>query len=539
MKRIVALSLVIVMLVSATGVAYASTPGGITDFSGLRLPGLAGALFGSEDISGDMYLSDTITRALLNAMNEYDPTPSAKGIIENIFTSGLSDLDIVLYIYRYIGGYLLRSASSAIRTANQSGNGVIITFSGRAGVSPTARSQGSTANPTTQRAIISVNVSPNNGGRTAGSGNYEVGQRAQLWAYPNSGWQFDGWYEGNTRVSQNTTWSFTVERNRTFEARFRQGSSGSTPSQPALSVVSSSDGDFRVTIPANTTVYGYSSSTTTSRTMLYSPRASFTLYCTRRLTMSDGTTRYLFRSGGDTARDWYLQFTSAMSVIEESAPISTPTPTPTPPSMPNQIAWDTSSVIASATLQAGRTYEILIDGVRQVMISTNSSNERRFDYVRYGADGRAWANGENTYTNYQLNPTDGEIYRITVRSDDIRITIPSEYANSTIITETTIPALYFFTLEARQSYRITNDASYQIMIYTNSNNERRFDYVRYDANGRAWATGENTYTNYPLNPTSGERYDITVRENDIPCYVVYEQAAFLSGIPTPSGGYIR
>lgn len=93
------------------------------------------------------------------------------------------------------------------------------------------------------------------------------------------------------------------------------GTAVSSEKQPALTVVNTDEGNYIVTIPANTTVYGFSSPTSTTRIKLYTPKTTpFTLYCTKHLSMSDGTLRYFFRSGGNTAQDYYLMFTDSMSV---------------------------------------------------------------------------------------------------------------------------------------------------------------------------------------------------------------------------------
>ena len=86
-------------------------------------------------------------------------------------------------------------------------------------------------------------------------------------------------------------------------------------------MVNTLKGNYTVTIPANTMVYGFSSSTSTTRITLYTPKTeSYNLYCTERLDMSDGTTRYFFRSGGNTAKDYYLMFTDSMTVSDSSMP---------------------------------------------------------------------------------------------------------------------------------------------------------------------------------------------------------------------------
>ena len=61
------------------------------------------------------------------------------------------------------------------------------------------------------------------GGSATGGGTFNQNDTVTLVATPNTGWNFVGWYEGNTRVSTNATWSFNATSNRTLQARFVQG----------------------------------------------------------------------------------------------------------------------------------------------------------------------------------------------------------------------------------------------------------------------------------------------------------------------------
>lgn len=67
--------------------------------------------------------------------------------------------------------------------------------------------------------VITATASPAGAGSIEGAGNYEQGQTVTLTAStsnPNATWQ--GWYEGNTRVSQSQNYSFTANQSRTLVA---------------------------------------------------------------------------------------------------------------------------------------------------------------------------------------------------------------------------------------------------------------------------------------------------------------------------------
>ena len=65
---------------------------------------------------------------------------------------------------------------------------------------------------------ISVSAVPPHGGSVSGSA--VDGDTVTLTATPNSGWRFEGWFEGGTMVYQYAEYSFTVAADRTLEARF-------------------------------------------------------------------------------------------------------------------------------------------------------------------------------------------------------------------------------------------------------------------------------------------------------------------------------
>jgi len=67
-----------------------------------------------------------------------------------------------------------------------------------------------------------VSAAPNNPsyGTVTGADTYNCGSTATLTAVPTTGYTFEGWYESGSQVSTATTYTFTVNDNRTLEARF-------------------------------------------------------------------------------------------------------------------------------------------------------------------------------------------------------------------------------------------------------------------------------------------------------------------------------
>lgn len=67
---------------------------------------------------------------------------------------------------------------------------------------------------------ISASADPSAGGTVIGAGAYNKGETVTLTATPNTGYQFDGWYKGTTRVTTNTSYSFTVSADAAYTAKF-------------------------------------------------------------------------------------------------------------------------------------------------------------------------------------------------------------------------------------------------------------------------------------------------------------------------------
>lgn len=69
---------------------------------------------------------------------------------------------------------------------------------------------------------ISTSSEPNEGGTTSGGGTYYGGDTCIISASATPGFLFDGWYENNNLLSMSPNYSFTVNGNRSFVARFEK-----------------------------------------------------------------------------------------------------------------------------------------------------------------------------------------------------------------------------------------------------------------------------------------------------------------------------
>lgn len=68
--------------------------------------------------------------------------------------------------------------------------------------------------------VVTVVSEDTTKGTVSGGGQYENGTQATVTASPTSGYKLSGWYEGETQVSTDNSYTFTVSGNRTLTARF-------------------------------------------------------------------------------------------------------------------------------------------------------------------------------------------------------------------------------------------------------------------------------------------------------------------------------
>ena len=106
---------------------------------------------------------------------------------------------------------------------------------------------------------ITANASPTSGGTVSGGGTYNQGATCTLTATPASGYEFLYWKKGNTQVSTNATYSFTVTESATYTAYFQQAA----PTQ------------YTITVNANNNAWG-----TVSGGGQYNAGATCTLHAT-------------------------------------------------------------------------------------------------------------------------------------------------------------------------------------------------------------------------------------------------------------------
>ena len=89
---------------------------------------------------------------------------------------------------------------------------------------------------------VATSAAPVAGGSTSGGGTFNSGASVAITATPNAGYAFVNWTEGNTVVSSNASYTFTVSASRTLVANFVQTFTVSTSASPATAGKTSGGG---------------------------------------------------------------------------------------------------------------------------------------------------------------------------------------------------------------------------------------------------------------------------------------------------------
>ena len=85
---------------------------------------------------------------------------------------------------------------------------------------PTETTTETTTQTTTKELKLSVSLSCNDGGEVEGDGDYSLGENVTVVARPDDGYDFDGWYNGSTKVSSKENYTFTITKNTSLNAVF-------------------------------------------------------------------------------------------------------------------------------------------------------------------------------------------------------------------------------------------------------------------------------------------------------------------------------
>ena len=103
---------------------------------------------------------------------------------------------------------------------------------------------------------INLSADPANGGTVSGGGSKEEGSSCTVVATPAEGMEFGGWFENGNLVSNNASYTFTVDRARTLVAEF-----GEAPESPLSNVTfNGSPWNSNLQTPSSSATIGFTAS---------------------------------------------------------------------------------------------------------------------------------------------------------------------------------------------------------------------------------------------------------------------------------------
>lgn len=177
------------------------------NMASVKLTRTAGLTMAVGEITGD---SDDVERVQITVISQGNGSATGGGRYEigQAVTLRATPVDEATFEGWHIG-----SASGArVSTANP------YTFNAESDVVLCAKFVGGP----TPSYNIALSADPANGGTVSGGGSKEEGSSCTVVATPAKGMMFEGWFENNELVSNNPSYTFTVERARNLVAQFAE-----------------------------------------------------------------------------------------------------------------------------------------------------------------------------------------------------------------------------------------------------------------------------------------------------------------------------
>ena len=293
-------------------------------------------------------------------------------------------------------------------------------------------------------------------------------------------------YDGDKRVA-------------TQNRRFTGSGSQSITTSNSLSVKTTENGNYTITVPANLIVNCYSSPTATSSSTIISARSiAYTISATQKLTMSDGSVRYFFKSGDNPPKDLYFVYTSSMSVVYTTTVISKPTITPkkeeatlTPAKSPVVI----KGALAYVTVEKGQSIEFTnVSSSEWPTVYGNDSN--KCDLVIYNSNGSQGTVAPNTSGGFGLIMGGKAV--VTAISENIEFYFGAELLDKIIkVKETTTKAIHYVTVKSGQTIEFTNVTSTE-WPGVSKKGDNEYTLVIYNSNGSQGTVAPNATGGFGL-----------------------------------------
>ncbi|SDP85040.1 dockerin type I domain-containing protein [Clostridium gasigenes] len=186
-------------------------------------------------------------------------------------------------------------------------------------------------------------------------------------------------------------------------------------------------------------------------------------------------------------------------------------------------------------MEKGKNYEFKNSFGEKMQLLTSidsSSDGNKYDMVKYNSSGDIYSNNKNEYKAIDLNS--GDKIRINVSiGNNIKVYIPYEYKD--MYKEVKEPAFHELTMEKGKNYEFNNSSNKNIEVLTSagsSNNEGKYDLLKFDSSGNIKSNFKNEYRDIGVNVGEKIRINIAIGEH-IKLYVPYEYKDMYKEVKEP------
>ncbi|MBU3133136.1 hypothetical protein KPL40_11810, partial [Clostridium gasigenes] len=187
------------------------------------------------------------------------------------------------------------------------------------------------------------------------------------------------------------------------------------------------------------------------------------------------------------------------------------------------------------TMEKGKNYEFKNSFDKKIQLITTANypyNEERYDVIQYKIDGDI--DSINKDKDGEINLNVGDKMRVNLsRGNSVGLYIPYEYKD--MYKEVKEPVFHELTMEKGKNYEFKNSSNKNIEVLTSagsSNNEGKYDLLKFDSSGNIKSNFKNEYSEIGVNVGEKIRINISIG-NNIKLYVPYEYKDMYKEVKEP------
>ncbi|MBU3137182.1 hypothetical protein KPL39_12990, partial [Clostridium gasigenes] len=187
------------------------------------------------------------------------------------------------------------------------------------------------------------------------------------------------------------------------------------------------------------------------------------------------------------------------------------------------------------TMEKGKNYEFKNTFDKKIQLITTANypyNEERYDVIQYKTDGDI--DSVNKDKDKEINLNVGCKMKINLsKGNSVGLYIPYEYKD--MYKEVKEPVFHELTMEKGKNYEFKNSSNKKIEVLTSagsSNNEGKYDLLKFDSSGNIKSNFKNEYSEIGVNVGEKIRINISIG-NNIKLYVPYEYKDMYKEVKEP------